>query len=79
MAAGRPVIANDRGASGIGAGDGLEIAADPADAAARILRLLGDRAAIATAGAAARRRVERQFTWAASAAAIELLWERAAG
>jgi len=77
MAAGRPVIANDRGASGIGAGDGLEIATDPADAAGRIVRLLTDPGAAAAAGAAARRRVEQHFTWAASAAAIEALWEQA--
>lgn len=78
MAAGRPVVANDRGASGIGAGDGLEVASDPADAAARVIRLLQDPQALTAAGAAARRRVQAEFTWAASAASIERLWEQAA-
>ena len=74
MAAGRPVVANARGASGIGAGDGLLVAPEPRDAASRIAALLTDPTALAQAGAAARARVVRDFTWSASAAALERVW-----
>lgn len=74
MAAGRPVVANAQGASGIGAGPGLQVATDLDDAARQIVALLGDPRA---AGAAARQRVEVRHTWAASADAIEALWLQA--
>jgi glycosyltransferase involved in cell wall biosynthesis len=78
MAAARPVVVNDRGASGIGAGDGVHVAPDVATAAQEVVRLLADRRLAQAAGAAARERVLREFTWAASAAAMERVWERAA-
>lgn len=74
MAAGRPVVANSQGASGIGAGPGLYVEADPAAAAARIVTLLRDPV---EAGADARDRVERDHSWAASAEAMEALWVQA--
>jgi glycosyltransferase involved in cell wall biosynthesis len=79
MAAGRPVVASDRGASGIGAGPGLVVARNEADAVEQVVRLLRDPAAAAAAGADNRRRVERDFTWAASAARMEAVWEQAVG
>lgn len=78
MAAGRPVVANERGASGIGAGAGLYVALDEDAAALHLVTLLRDPVARTSAGEAARRRVLAEFTWAASAARIEQLWEHAA-
>lgn len=77
MAAGRPVVANARGASGIGAGDGLLVAADEASAAAEIAALLTDRERAAAVGRAGRDRVVRDFGWATSARLMEQLWDRA--
>lgn len=79
MAAGRPVVTNARGASGIGAGEGVVVVDDEAAAAAEVARLLGDRAAATAAGAANRERVLREFTWSASARGIEAVWREAAG
>jgi glycosyltransferase involved in cell wall biosynthesis len=77
MAAGRPVVASESGARGIGPGGGLLIAADTDVAAARIVRLLRDPAALRTAGEAARARVEADFGWGANARRLEQVWERA--
>lgn len=76
MAAGRPVVANAQGASGIGAGRGLQVARDPDEAAHLIASLLREPEA---AGAAARERVLAEHTWSRSAAAIEDLWLQARG
>ena len=78
MAAARPVVANDRGASGIGAGDGVIVAGDERAAAEEVVALLRDAGRAAEVGRAGRARVLRDFTWAASAARMERLWERAA-
>jgi glycosyltransferase involved in cell wall biosynthesis len=77
MAAGRPVVVNARGASGIGPGGGVHVAADVAGAAEQVSRLLTDANAARAAGLEARARVLREFTWAASAAGIERVWQRA--
>jgi glycosyltransferase involved in cell wall biosynthesis len=78
MAAGRPVVASETGARGIGPGAGLLVAADTEVAAARIVRLLRDPAALRAAGAAARARVVADFGWAANARRLEEIWEQAA-
>lgn len=77
MAAGRPVVTNPRGSSGIGAGGGVSVAADPAAAASRIAELLTDTALWQTEADAARARVVQEFSWARSAALVEALWEQA--
>jgi len=79
MAAGRPVVASEEGARGIGAGGGLLVAADTEVAAARIVRLLKGPAMLREAGEAARARVVEQFSWSANARRIEELWDHAAG
>ncbi len=79
MAAGRPVVASEEGARGIGPGGGLLVAADTEVAAARIVRLLRDPAALQEASAAARARVVGQFSWSANAQRIEQLWVDVAG
>lgn len=78
MAAGRPVVANARGASGIGAGDGVVVAGDLDGAADAVVALLTDAVRWEQQSAAARQRVVEGFSWAASARAVEQLWERAA-
>jgi glycosyltransferase involved in cell wall biosynthesis len=78
MAAGRPVVASEAGARGIGSGQGLLMAADTKIAAARIVRLLRNQADLAAAGATARARVVNDFSWAGNAAQIEALWRRVA-
>lgn len=79
MAAGRPVVTTPLGSAGIEAGPGLlEVPAhDSAAAADAIVRLLLDRPDLARVGAAARDRVTRDFTWAASAEAVEAVWREA--
>ena len=77
MAAARPVVVNERGASGIGAGDGIHVAASLDAAADEVVRLLRSPAEAAAMGSAGRQRVLREFTWAASAAGIERIWQRA--
>jgi glycosyltransferase involved in cell wall biosynthesis len=79
MAAGRPVVASEEGARGIGPGGGLLVAADTQVAASRIVRLLKGPAALNEASASARARVVDQFSWSANARRIEQLWEQAAG
>ncbi|HVY08658.1 MAG TPA: glycosyltransferase family 4 protein [Mycobacteriales bacterium] len=76
MAAGRPVVASEMGARGIG---GVLVAADTDVAAARIVRLLRDPAALRAAGETARAQVVANFSWAANARHLEQLWQRAAG
>lgn len=78
MAAGRPVVANARGASGLGAGDGLAVAVDEDHAARLVISLLRDGERRRAEGTAGRRRVEEQFTWKASADLVERLWVKAA-
>lgn len=77
MAAGRPVVANDRGASGIGAGDGLVVADDERSATDTIVALLTDRGRAEEMGRAGRERVLRDFSWASSAQRVEQLWDDA--
>lgn len=74
MAAGRPVVASSLALSGIGAASGTAVADDPTTAAAEIARLLTDPALRTRAGAAARRRVVREFTWEGSARRVGELW-----
>ncbi|HVT21874.1 MAG TPA: glycosyltransferase family 4 protein [Mycobacteriales bacterium] len=78
MAAGRPVVASEAGARGIGSGHGLLVAATAEVAAARIVRLLRSPAALREAGATARSRVVTEFSWAANARQIEEIWNRVA-
>ena len=75
MAAGRPVVATPLALAGIGTDDGVIEAADVAGLADATVRLLTEPGTAAALGAAARVRVERDFTWEASAARIEALWE----
>ncbi|HVT65994.1 MAG TPA: glycosyltransferase family 4 protein [Mycobacteriales bacterium] len=78
MAAGRPVVASEAGARGIGSGHGLLMAADTEVAAQRIVRLLRSQAALADAAATARARVVNDFGWAVNAQRIEAIWARVA-
>jgi len=77
MAAGRPVVTSPPGAAGIGAGPGLIVASDVIAAASEIVRLLSDHGAAAELGAGGRERVTTQFSWEASAVALESVWQRA--
>jgi glycosyltransferase involved in cell wall biosynthesis len=74
MAAGRPVVASEAGARGIGSGHGLLMAADTKIAAERIVRLLRNPAALAEASATARARVVNDFGWSVNAQRIEAVW-----
>jgi glycosyltransferase involved in cell wall biosynthesis len=75
MAAGLPVVGSPLALAGIGAGDGVTEAADPAGMAAALAALLADPDRRRATGQAGRRRVERDFTWGANAAAVARLWE----
>jgi glycosyltransferase involved in cell wall biosynthesis len=75
MAAGLPVVASPLALAGIGAGDGITEASDPAEMADALAALLSDADRRRSAGAAGRHRVERDFTWEANAAAVARLWE----
>lgn len=77
LAAGRPVVANSLGAAGVGPGPGLLGAETPGEAARRIDRLLADPVELRLEGERGRARVAREFTWAASAARLEAVWESA--
>ena len=74
MAAGRPVVANSKGANGIGAGPGLVVAASEDEAAQQTVALLSDRSLLAQQGAAARSRVAEHFSWRARAEALARAW-----
>ncbi len=78
MAAGRPVVASPAGAAGIGPGAGVVIAPDIAAAADAIVEWVCDPQAARAAGAAGRRRVLDEFSWADSAGALEGVWRAAA-
>jgi glycosyltransferase involved in cell wall biosynthesis len=78
MAAGLPVVTNALGARGIGAGGGVSVASDTAQAAQRITELLRDEDLRAREGNAARGRAVAEFGWEQSAARMEALWERSA-
>ena len=79
MAAGLPVVATPEAIEGIGEGPGIRVGRDPAELAGLAADLLGDAEARRRLGASGRRRVERDFTWAASARAVERLWDELAG
>jgi glycosyltransferase involved in cell wall biosynthesis len=74
MAAGRPVVTTPLGSAGIGAGAGLVEVAGPAELADAAVSLLRDRARLTAEGRAGRDRVLAEFTWDASAAAMEAVW-----
>lgn len=75
MAAGRAVVTTPAGAAGIGAGAGV-VQAPTADAVAdAVVGLLLDPVRRREQGEAARGRVAADFTWDASAARIETLWQ----
>jgi glycosyltransferase involved in cell wall biosynthesis len=74
MAAGLPVVGTPLALEGIGEGNGVISARDASDIAEKVLRLLGDRAALVSAGRQARDRVVMEFTWERSARGIEDLW-----
>jgi polysaccharide biosynthesis protein PslH len=67
MALGKAIVSTRVGAEGIGLRDGHDalLADSPADFAAAVSRLLGDRALRARLGAAARRSAERSYGWEA--------------
>jgi glycosyltransferase involved in cell wall biosynthesis len=77
MAAGRPVVTSPAGAAGIGPGAGVIVASDVMVAAREIVGLLTDPARAAQLGADGRERVTAQFSWTASAAALESVWNDA--
>jgi glycosyltransferase involved in cell wall biosynthesis len=77
MAAGLPVVATPLALNGIGEGPGVFAAETTEELAARAADLLADPARAAAVGRAGRERVVRDFTWEASAAAVEALWEQA--
>jgi glycosyltransferase involved in cell wall biosynthesis len=77
MAAARPVVASAAGAAGIGPGPGLLVSPDVAQAANAAVDLLTNPVRMRDLGAAGRERVIRDFSWEASAAALEAVWERA--
>ena len=79
MSAGRPVVTTPKGAAGIGAGDGVEVADDSGGVADRVVALLQDQGRRTAEGAAARRRVVAEFTWGGSAGRIEHLWQEVSG
>jgi polysaccharide biosynthesis protein PslH len=79
MAAGRPVVASQRGAEGVGEGPGLIVADDVDQAAEIIVELLSDLPIAAETGRAGRARVLADFSWVANAARIEALWMELAG
>jgi polysaccharide biosynthesis protein PslH len=78
MAAARPVVTTPLGSAGIGAGDGLVEAADPAAVADAAIALLRDPDRLSAEGRAGRRRVLAEFTWDASAGAVEEIWRSVA-
>jgi glycosyltransferase involved in cell wall biosynthesis len=75
MAAGRVVVTNPLGAAGIGAGPGVIVCGSVTEMADEVVALLQDRPRLEAEGAAGRRRVERDFSWAAGARALEAVWE----
>jgi polysaccharide biosynthesis protein PslH len=77
MAAGRPVVASQLGAEGIGSGPGLTVTPDVVGAAKAIVGLLNDTRTAQTEGDAGRARVIADFSWDRSAAGIEALWQQA--
>ncbi len=80
MAMGRPVVATQAAALGIGAGthDGLRVADDPEGLARETLALLRDPNAAESAGRAGRRFVEREYVWDRALGKLEGLLEHAA-
>lgn len=74
MAAGLPVVATPLALAGIGPGAGLTAATGAHAVAAAVCALLDDADRRAAAGHHNRERVLREFTWEASARAIEDLW-----
>jgi hypothetical protein len=77
MAAGRPVVATPLGLQGIGAGGGVFEGADLVGVVDTVVSLLGDPAARAEAGRAARLRAVGEFSWQRSAGLLEAVWEEA--
>jgi len=77
MVAGRPVVTSPAGAAGIGSGPGVIVAPDVLAATREIVGLLTDPARAAEVGAAGRARATAEFSWAASAAALEAVWQEA--
>jgi sugar transferase (PEP-CTERM/EpsH1 system associated) len=75
MAMARPVVASPQAAEGIDATHGahLIVAADPAEEAAQVDRLLADPAAAVALGQAARARVEARYRWSATLSGLPAL------
>jgi glycosyltransferase involved in cell wall biosynthesis len=78
MASGLPVVGTTRALNGIGPGAGVRLADNHDAIAAAVVALLDDDAARREVGRAGRERVRSEFSWEASAAAIERLWRAAA-
>jgi glycosyltransferase involved in cell wall biosynthesis len=78
MAAGLPVVASSLAVQGIGGSEGVLVADDPQSQADAVVALLRDPARRRALGQANRDRVAAELTWAASARALEQVWEEAA-
>ena len=78
MAAGRPVVATPLALNGIGQGTGVLVAEGAAGLAEATVRVLRDPALRARLGAEAREHALRDFSWEASVAKVERLWEEVA-
>ncbi len=80
MAMGRPVVASPQAAEGIDAQDEahLLVAANPAEEAVKILRLLDDPACAMRLGMAARDRMQQRYRWSATLAGMADLLNRPA-
>jgi glycosyltransferase involved in cell wall biosynthesis len=78
MAAGLPVVATSRAINGIGPGPGIRVTRNFEETARVSADLLDDAEERARLGRAGRARVIRDFTWAASAGAVEALWQELA-
>jgi len=77
MAMAKPIVATTLAVEGLDLEDGVEacLADDPAAFAAAVVELMGDPAARADLGAAARRRAERDFGWSALVPRLAALYD----
>ena len=78
MAAGLPVVASSLAVQGVGASEGVLVADGPQAQAAAVVDLLQDPQRRSALGAANRRRVADELTWARSAARLEEVWRSCA-
>lgn len=79
LAAGRPVVASERGIAGIGAGPGVLPVSDAAAAATALVDLLTDPVRLQVTASQARQRALDDFSWSRVAERLERIWDEAAG